>query len=124
MSTRVMIPGCFDGAPVEAVVPAEPRVLARHRGADQTRGNVVEPPPALVDAVAVDTVDQDQERRGRRQESIKRDQHDRANQEADNAVERDAAAPAQQPGSGTENTSLPAHYRLTNHLDSAHPCAA
>ena len=36
---------------------AQPRVLTRHRGADQMRGDVIKPPPALIDAVALDKPD-------------------------------------------------------------------
>ena len=105
MSALVAIPGCFDRAPVKAVVAAEPGVLARHRGADQVRGDIIEPPPALVDAVTFDATDQHQGRPRRRQRAIKRDQHDRADEKADDAVERDPADPPQQAGLGTRGAS-------------------
>jgi hypothetical protein len=43
-----VIPGCGDRAPVEAVVPAEPGILACHRGAYQVRGDVIQRAPALL----------------------------------------------------------------------------
>src|SRR5438105_4220791 len=60
VSALVPIPGCGDRAPVEAVVPAEPGILARHRGAYQVRGDVMQRAPALVDAVTFDKTDQHQ----------------------------------------------------------------
>jgi len=86
MSAPIAIPGCFNRAPVEAVVAAEPGVLARHCGADQVRGNLIEPPPALVDAVTFDATDQHQGRHGRRKRAIERDQYNRADEKADDAV--------------------------------------
>src|SRR5437660_12893253 len=50
MCARIAAPRA-DRAPVKAVVAAEPGVLARHRGADQMRGNLIKRAPALVDAV-------------------------------------------------------------------------
>jgi hypothetical protein len=101
VAALVVIPGCFDRAPVEAVVAAKPGVLARHRGADQMREDVTEPPPALVDTVTLDATDEHQGRPRRRQCATNRDQNDRADDKADDAVERDTADPPQQAGSGT-----------------------
>src|SRR5207237_3817680 len=58
MTALIAIPGCGDRAPVEAVVAAEPGVLARHRGADQIRGNLIKRAPDFVDSVTLDTADQ------------------------------------------------------------------
>src|SRR5215470_9568237 len=105
MPALVAIPGCSDRAPIEAVVPAEPRVLARHHGANQIRGNVIEPPPALVDAVTFDATDEHQGCPRRRQRAIKRDQNDRADEKADDAIQRDMTDSPQQAGSGTRGPS-------------------
>src|SRR6516162_9276098 len=88
MSALIAIPGRGDRAPVEAVVAAEPGVLACYRGADQVRRDVIEPPPALVDAVTLDATDQHQGRPQRRQRAIKHDQHDRADEKADDTTAR------------------------------------
>ena len=100
-----MIPGCGDRAPVEAVVPAEPGIFARHRGAYQMRGGVIQRAPVLVDAVTLDKTDQHQGRPRRRQRAIKRDQHDRADDKAYDAVKRDTADPQQPAGFGTRGDS-------------------
>src|SRR6516164_8190792 len=105
MSALIAIPGRGDRAPGEAVVAAEPGVLACHRGADQVGRDVIEPPPALVDAVTLDATDQHQGRPGRRVRAIKSDQHDRADEKADDAVPRDTTDPPQQAKSGTRGPS-------------------
>ena len=103
MSALVAIPGCGDRAPVEAAMPAEPRVLARHRGADQVRGYLIQRSPALVDAVPLDKAEQHQGRPRRRHDAVKRNQHDRADHKADDAVERDTADPPQPARFGTRS---------------------
>ena len=105
MPAPIAIPRCRDRAPIEAVVPAEPSVLARHRGTDQMGRDVIEPPPALVDAVTLDATDQHQRCPRRRQRAIKRDKHNRADHKADGAVERDTADPPQPAGSETRGAS-------------------
>ena len=56
---------------------------------------VVQREPALVDAVTFDKTDQHQGRPRRRQDAIKRDQHNRADDKADEAIQRDTADPTQ-----------------------------
>ena len=105
MTALVVIPGCRDRAPVEAVVAAEPGVLSRHRGTNQMRRDVIEPPPALVDAVTFDATDQHQGCSRWRQRAIDRDQRDRGDDKGDDAVQRDTAEPPQQAGFGTRGAS-------------------
>jgi len=112
MSALVAIPGCGELASTlvvefwadpqcRAAVPTEPRVLARDRGADQVRGYLIQRAPALVDAVPFDKAEQHQGRPRRREDAIKRNQHDRADHKANNAVEPDTADPPQSAGFGT-----------------------
>jgi hypothetical protein len=87
------------------IVDAAQRIRSLVHDADQMRGNVIQRAPAFVETVPFDKTDQHQGRSRRRQDAIKGDQHHRADDKADEAIQRDAADPPQQAGFGTGGAS-------------------